>query len=143
MRSMVLARVGSSDRGTFGVLRVGHVPFAVTCERPWKDNARNLSCIPAGTYTCTRVRSPKFGDTFEVTRVPGRSHILFHKGNDIEDTEGCILVGEEFSGTWDRPMIVSSQRGFYEFNQAAGTGPSFTLHILDPVKEPSDVHQSV
>lgn len=110
-----LIRVGQSDKGTFGVLRLGQVPFALTLEEPWRDNQTNISSIPAGSYLCLRTRSPKFGNTYEVMNVPGRSHILFHKGNTLDDTQGCILVGEEFSGTFDKPMLVSSQRGFSEF----------------------------
>lgn len=127
-----LIRVGSSRRGTFGVLRHGPVPFVLTCERPWQDNQVGLSCIPAGHYRCRRVRSPKFGMTYEVCDVPGRSHILFHSGNTIEDTEGCILIGEEFSGTWDAPMLVSSRRGFLELCAYLEGIAEFELHIIDP-----------
>lgn len=142
MMILDLLRVGSSRRGTFGVLRHGQVPFVLTCERPWQDNAVGLSCIPAGRYRCRRVRSPKFGVTFEVCDVPGRSHILFHSGNTIEDTEGCILVGEEFSGTWDAPMLVSSRRGFLELFSYLEGMTEFDLNILDPpplVSEPVGV----
>jgi hypothetical protein len=63
--------------------------------------------------------------------VPGRNHILFHKGNTMEDTHGCILVGEEFSGTFDAPMIVSSQRGFGEFMALVSGVSTFELRIED------------
>lgn len=125
-----LLRVGQSPRGTFGVLRVGNVPFALTLERPWEDNTPGTSCIPAGRYECVRVRSPRFGNTFEVTGVPGRSHILFHKLNTIEETQGCIGVGEEFSGTFDKPRIASSERGFLELMRVLAPYQRFTLVIL-------------
>lgn len=113
---LTLIRAGEqSDGGIQGVLRYGQWAFALTLERPWKDNERHLSCIPAGRYTCERVRSPKFGDTFEVVDVPGRSHILFHKGNTIDHTQGCILVGESFGGSYDMPMLLDSTHGFQEF----------------------------
>lgn len=128
-----LLRVGQSKRGTFGVLRYEQVPFALTLERPWEDNETYISCIPAGRYTCRRVRSMRFGDTYEVCNVPGRSHVLFHKGNYISDTQGCILVGEEFSGTWDRPFIASSERGFLEFRKLLNDIPEFELVISNPV----------
>lgn len=127
-----LLRVGQSRRGTFGVLRHGQVPFVLTLEEPWNDNQPGVSCIPAGRYRCRRVRSPKFGVTFEVCDVPGRSHILFHSGNTIEDTEGCILVGEEFSGTWDAPYLASSRRGFLELFSYLEGIPEFDLNVLDP-----------
>jgi hypothetical protein len=128
---LTLLRVGQSERGTFGVLRYGQVPFALTLEEPWRNNDVGVSCIPPGLYTCTRVKSPKFGDTFEVTQVPGRTHILFHKGNTLDDTQGCILVAEEFSGTFDKPMIVSSQRGFSEFLALLEGQTEFELELLD------------
>ena len=111
-----LLRVGESERGTFGVLRQGTIPFAVTLEPPWKDNTVGLSAIPPGTYRCVRMQSPHFGETFEITNVPGRSHVLFHKGNKLEDTEGCILVAEEFGGTPEMPVVwgVVMETGYPE-----------------------------
>src|SRR5262249_5463103 len=132
MKLIELVRVGQSNRGTFGAMRYNQVAFVATCERPWVDNQQSISCIPAGRYRCRRIRSPKFGDTYEVTNVPNRTHILFHCGNDVEDTEGCILVGEEFSGTWDHPMLVASQRGFGELMKLLDKDPEFDLHIFDP-----------
>ena len=131
---LTLIRIGQSERGTFGVLRFGQVPFALTLEEPWRDNAQSLSCIPVGRYSCQLTRSPKFGQTYEVMNVQGRTHILFHKGNTLDDTEGCILVGEEFSGTFDKPMIVSSQRGFSEFMALVSGHTTFELAIVDLAK---------
>lgn len=127
-----LLRVGQSNRGTFGVLRVGQVPFALTLERPWEDNAQNVSCIPAGRYRCRKIRSPRFGNTYEVCDVPSRTHVLFHKGNYMYDTQGCILIGEEYSGTWDKPFIASSERGVLEFMKLLTDQPEFELVITDP-----------
>ncbi len=132
MLVLELIRIGSSQRGTFGVLRHGQVPFVLTLERPWADNERDISCIPAGRYRCRRLHSPKFGNTYEITEVPNRTHVLFHSGNTIEDTQGCILLGEEFSGTWDRPMIVSSRRGFLEFMRYLDGALEFDLVIYEP-----------
>jgi Family of unknown function (DUF5675) len=127
-----LLRVGRSNRGTFGVLRYQQVAFAVTLERPWEDNQQNISSIPAGRYRCRRIRSPRFGNTYEVCDVPNRTNVLFHKGNYLSDTQGCILVGEEFSGTWDKPFVASSERGFSEFMQLLADAPEFDVVIHDP-----------
>jgi len=127
-----LVRVGSSAAGTFGVLRRGQVPFALTLERPWQDNQANVSCIPPSEYVCKRARSPRFGETFEVMGVDRRSHILFHKGNTIGDTQGCILVGEEFSvddnGT---PVLAASARGYGEFMGILKGYDEFVLRIQE------------
>jgi hypothetical protein len=122
-----LIRVGSSEQGTFGVLRIGQVPFALTLERPWRDNETNVSCIPPTEYICRRVHSPKFGETFEVQGVERRSHILFHKGNTIENTKGCILVGEQFDGT----KLAHSGAGYGEFMAKLAGLDEFTLRILE------------
>ena len=132
MLILELLRVGQSNRGTFGVIRHGHVPFVLTLERPWEDNATDISCIPAGRYRCRRIRSPQFGNTYEVCDVPNRTHILFHRGNFLHNTQGCILIGEEFSGTAEKPFVASSERGFLEFIKYLDGAPEFELVIYDP-----------
>ena len=127
MSDLILLRIGTDDIETQGVLRIGQRAFAITLELPWKDNAPNESCIPPGTYTCQRVTSPKFGETFEITDVPHRSHILFHKGNAIPDTKGCILVGEYF----DALAIRQSGAAFEEFMLYFADKDSFILTVLD------------
>lgn len=123
---LLLNRLCTSEYGTFGVLLLSNgpvteinndhrIPFAVTLERRWLNNKRSISCIPTGAYTVKRVSSPRFGETFKVTNVEGRSHILFHKGNRFEDSHGCILVGEEFGFLNGEPAILSSGRGYKEF----------------------------
>lgn len=118
---MELIRVAQNDIATYGVLINGLTPFAVTLERPWRNNRVGESCIPPGpggdssTYQCRRVLSPKFGVTFEVMEVPGRSAILFHKGNIDDDSHGCILIGESFNPVLGKPGISESGHGFEEF----------------------------
>lgn len=64
-----------------------------TLERPWIFNERKVSCIPTGTYLVKRHISPKFGQCFKIQDVKGRSDILIHSGNVVNDTLGCVLVG--------------------------------------------------
>jgi hypothetical protein len=93
----ILQRKPSTDQGTFSVLTFGaHVLRAL--ELPWRDNRRQRSCIPPGTYECAIVRSPRFGRVYGVHDVPGRSHVLIHAANLAGDAElgwttelqGCI-----------------------------------------------------
>jgi hypothetical protein len=117
VETVTIHRIAHRMDGTFGViLMAGVLPIALSLERPWNNNAVGASCIPEGQYICKRVNSPKFGNTFEVTGVPGRTLILFHKGNIDDDSHGCILVGEEFS-TWTdgSASIARSGDGFTEF----------------------------
>lgn len=116
--------------GTFGILIHEGEPFAVTLEPEWQNNIRNVSCIPSGTYLCKSINSHRFGQTFEVQDVPGRSHILFHKGNNKNDSLGCILVGEQI----EDGRLVSSGKGFREFTGKLVSERKFQIEILDALK---------
>ena len=127
-----LKRIASRDDGTFGVLLAEGAPFAVTLERPWRDNRRGESCIPAGDYLCTRVNSPKFGMTWQVRDVPNRSEILFHSGNVFGDSHGCILVAERFVVWQDGSAAISDSRvGMAEFLAITRDLVSLDLRVRD------------
>ena len=128
---MKLVRVSKAQIATYGVLLQGDIPFALTLERPWLDNQPEVSCIPAGDYICRRHESDKFGSTFEVTGVPNRSAILFHKGNIPTDSHGCILVGESFNPVLGQPGITHSGDGFSEFLNMLRMTDSFPLSIVE------------
>ena len=129
MPDLTLTRVWSDATGTFGTLAGPAGPFALTVELPWRDNAPRVSCIPLGTYTCQRVQSPKFGNTFEITQVAGRSHVLFHKANTIHDLLGCIGVGESFNPVGGIPGVTESGKGYGELMELQKDVKAFQLVI--------------
>ena len=131
MRIFNLIRITEINDGTFGVFLDDRIPFAVTVERPWLNNQRLISCIPVGSYTCFRVNSPKFGNTFEVIAVAGRTEILFHKGNVDDDSHGCIIIGEQFESLGGKIAVIASEKGFGEFLDRTAGLTSFTLNIFD------------
>lgn len=109
----------------------GDVVFqAAALELPWNGNQRQVSCIPAGSYTVSKLTSPKFGPgTFSVNNVPGRSHILIHQGNYTREIEGCILLGEKFADIDnDRITDVTSSRA--AINRLKGLADNFELTII-------------
>jgi hypothetical protein len=114
MKILTLAR-SYTPYGVWGRLSMPSGLTLCTLERPWENNERELSCIPPGSYECIRIDSPKFADTFEVIDVVNRSHILFHVGNDINDSKGCILVGQRMAIESNRLKIYESEKGFNEF----------------------------
>ncbi len=136
MERLRLVRVSETTTATFGVLTQAGEAFAVTMEPPWKDNAPNVSCIPPSIYICAATNSPKFGYTFEIVGVHGRSAILFHCGNSAENTRGCVLVGEQFekldSGV---AGILASRAGFREFMFRLRGVNAFEIEIVDATGE--------
>ena len=105
----------SSESGTFGVLKVNKSVFCVTLEPPDLENRRNVSSIPAQQYLMQRVVSPKYGETFEVTGVPDRDHVLLHPGNIVTHTEGCILLAEHYGKLKGNRAVLNSGQTFREF----------------------------
>lgn len=67
-----------------------------TLELAWRENKKQLSCIPKGSYKASKWNSPKHGACFKIHNVEGRTNILIHAGNYKKQTLGCILVGERF-----------------------------------------------
>ena len=71
MKRLQIKRVAANADGMFGVIieqvqDFGSDAFALTLERPWLQNKRNISCIPNGLYLCRRITSPRFGNTFHM-----------------------------------------------------------------------------
>ena len=110
-----IIRIEQGREGTFGVLRINGQAWCVTLEPPDYGNVENISCIPSGRYVCRKVESPRFGTTFEVVDVPGRSHILMHPGNLVEDTQGCVLLGRQFGLLHGNRGVLNSGRTFRDF----------------------------
>lgn len=130
MLQIKINRIWHGASGTFGTIHCNGVPFALTAELSWLHNKKNVSCIPSGNYTCKRVNSPKFGLTYEIVGVENRTNIVFHKGNiPLEDSEGCILIGEEFGHLNGQMAVLSSARGFGEFMELTKGVELFNLTI--------------
>ena len=133
MRALTLKRVNNSVQGKAGVLIENEIPLMLTLERPWINNHDSISCIPEGSYVCKRIVSPKFGDTFQVTDVEGRSEILFHKGNTIEDSHGCILLGSSFAQFKTGFGIANSAMAYEMFMGLMKKENSFALTIISTI----------
>lgn len=131
MEKVDIVRLEKSEEGTFGVLRVDGRVVCVTLEPPDRGNRPDVSCIPAGRYACERVESPAFGPTFEVVGVPGRSHILFHAGNVVRDTRGCVLLGSRYGRLGRDRAVLESRAALGSFLALCGESPSFDFEIME------------
>lgn len=92
MTEIKLERFAYHPKGTLGAIRFDRQTF-FTIEKPWKNNAVMVSCIPEGVYDMGWRKSPKFGETWHVQDVPNRTHILIHTANFPQDVHGCIGLG--------------------------------------------------
>ena len=56
------------------------------------------TAIPAGRYPFVLELSPKYGpDTMTIKDVPGFTGIRVHSGNTEIDTNGCLILGDQFT----------------------------------------------
>lgn len=147
MHHLTLLRDQTGDQGTLGVLTAPGLLLR-TIELPWRDNARNVSCIPAGVYRCEMRPSPRFGrDLYEVLDVPARSEILIHPANlggDASlgfrsDLEGCIGPGL-FETVLDGQLAVASSRRATKTLHRLLGGEPFTLTVREAYEESTPWH---
>ncbi|WP_240768664.1 DUF5675 family protein [Olivibacter sp. XZL3] len=88
-----------SAQGTNGEVWIDGELICYTIELPWRNNVRNISCIPEGSYPLAKRYSKKFGWHIAVKEVPERSAILFHPANDAKkELRGCIAPVSQLSG---------------------------------------------
>jgi hypothetical protein len=137
MRTGKLTRFFSSDEGTPGMLFIdGRLDPFETLELPWRDNQRDLSCIPAGEYVCVWRDSPSKGPCYHVTNVNDRGWILIHAGNWAGDTEkgfrtdvlGCILIGTRHGRLAGQRAVIRSRPAMLRFMEELN-GESLLLTI--------------
>ena len=94
MRPLILERNTHNNNETMGTLLMPSGIRYQTIERPWKDNANGISCIPVGEYEIKLTLSNRFKKhLYQVMDVPGRSGIRIHVANWAKELEGCIALG--------------------------------------------------
>lgn len=101
-----------------------------TLELPWRNNSKDVSCIPKGTYA-VMVKAFHTGTRYQLNSVPGRTGIFIHEGNYYKDSLGCILLGVKPSdinkdGQMDATSSVNTVAKFMSFMK----DEPFTLQIV-------------
>lgn len=132
---LTLIRMTQTDFATYGRIETEeHEQLCVTLELPWRGNQRGVSCIPAGTYTAVRYRSPKHGvDVWLLKNVPGRTMIELHIANLPRDLNGCIGVGTAFGAVEGQPGITGSRLAFKRLMKRLENQSQIQLTVVDPV----------
>lgn len=129
-----LVRIQSDDRQTLGhfTLYDGiHKIFeCCTLELDNELNENQKSRIPSGYYHVKKHVSPSQGDCYSLLDVPGRTHILIHKGNYNRNILGCILIGNshtDIDGDGYRDVTSST----HTLKQLLAITSEFWVRLID------------
>lgn len=112
--------------GTFSKVTLPNGRVLAGLEPPWNGNQTNISCIPEGLYLGVLEESPiverlskgAYKKGWKLQSVVGRSHIVVHVGNVINDTQGCLLVGMKRGSVLGQMGVLESGRAFEIFMDA-------------------------
>lgn len=116
--NLLLTRIENGDDYTIGLLSIDGRFFCNTLEDADRGLTSDMSlediqskkvysktAIPTGTYTIdmstisNRFKDKEWAKPYggklpRLVDVPGYEGVLIHVGNTVDDTSGCILVGE-------------------------------------------------
>lgn len=92
--------------------------------------------IPVGPQSASWYFSPAHKlYVYLLADVPGHSGVEIHIGNKVQDTDGCMLIGEGYGlsdahGTTD-PGIFGSHAAFQTLINKVGTSEPWTFTIQE------------
>ena len=128
LMTCTIVRYHETETETLGLLFIDGEFICYTLELPWKDNSRNISCIPEDTYSVLPHK-----DKYRVQNVGGRSGINIEVGNSFDDILGCIIVGTgilEFVSDKHNIFLHSSKLAFSRIKSIIGDN-EFRLSVTN------------
>ncbi len=131
---MTLQRGTAEEQSIHGELFIGGAHACFTLERKGVQ-------IPAGVYEVGLYPSPHFQRLMPILKnVPGRADILIHWGNYPQNSDGCILVGEQRDLSTGE--IFNTQKQFqalFPVIEAAVETEGCEIEVLDAHTTTSDL----
>ena len=141
------------DKYTIGKLYIDDVYFCDTLEDVDRGLTQDMNlsviqekkvmhqtAIPSGVYeTVMNVKSPTFSKKTQyefcdgylprLLNVPGFEGVLIHIGNRIEDSSGCLLVGENKVKGQVINSTATFKRLYAKLKEASDNGEEITVEI--------------
>jgi hypothetical protein len=135
-----LTRTTYTDTSTIGELTIDgeHECFVLedTVRRP-DVKVYGKTAIPSGAYNVLLTFSPKFGRVMPLLdKVPNYEGVRIHKGNDANDTEGCLLVGRTYTDNFVGESALAFNALYPKIEAALKAGEHVTVVITDTYAEP-------
>lgn len=92
----------------------------------------NFYKFPNGIYNLYGKYSPSFKKNKIYIDVPNRENIMFHGGNSIENTKGCVIIAAQQNG--DNVSGDLSQKFFDVIDAAGRNGEAVGLIVRNDYK---------
>lgn len=107
--NLTLTRTELNSDSTRGQIVLPDGTLLYSLELPWRDNHKDVSCIPPGVYQLIPYTSPKHDSTWYLENaslgVGGasaeRSYCEIHSANWTRQLEGCIALGLQNAPMFD------------------------------------------
>lgn len=134
-KGILIRLMDGEEMESLGSLQIFHGLERVfdykTLELEDRNNKRNISRIPEGSYWVAPRESETHKWHFHVLGVPDRDYILIHAGNRYVHTEGCILTGSSFKHLDDDGIldVIWSRHTLDKLLKVCPQG--FRLRIVD------------
>ena len=130
----LLRNIELPEHGTFGTVSINETPFCVSLELCWKDNQRDISCIPEGMYNVELTFSPHFEkQLYLIKNVQDRDGIRIHSANVDRQLLGCQAYAESFGKIYtsgqEEIAIMNSGKTMQRFMQIMNN--EFIIEIRD------------
>jgi len=125
--NLLLVRYCYGPDHVAGLLKFGdelqHSVWTLEC--PYLNNQPFISSIPDGQYGLIKFDSKQHPGCWVLTPVPNRTGILIHVGNEVEHTQGCILIGQTQKPGW----VGNSRDALRQLNYYLDRAEQHTIQI--------------